>query len=270
MYNQTKGFTGAGNSVKPIALDKLNTIENVYLERCKILETTSRGPFFTAGLFIDQKGLVLLVQDYQDKLEARTNAAARPKVWNKIPGGVAERDAMFSQQMFLSMLEDQLMKMKYSTSLINQIMDVEEELTRNAAERGMILELIEETGFYPKKFSFGCDGYRYNRETTKNDLWQVYFIVDEVLSPNSKFESPIKEIRNAPKLVSLDADIMQMRLVVSYNNLIQNLGSWPHKVAAQKLLFKKSELFKAEGDNFLYGKYQLAAAVNIAAAVNVF
>lgn len=265
MQAQTKGHADGRNSAKkPIALDKLNTNFEEYIARCATVEKSSREPFFTAGLFIDQKGMVLLVQDYQDKAESRINANAKPKVWNKMPGGVADRDACFSQEMFLGALEDQLIKMKYRASLIRRIISLEEKLVRNAAERGLILELVEETGFYPKTFSFGCDGYRYNRNTFENDLWQVYFIVDEVLSPYSPdFNTGIKEIRNAPKAVSLDVDIMNMRLVVNYNKLIQELGSWPHKKAAQTLLMKKSQAFAQEGNQFLAQRYMFAGAIQV-------
>lgn len=219
MSVKNKNVSTTGNVGKLIALANLNSNYQEFLKRAEQAQA-ERKKFFAAGLFIDREGKALLVKDKQD--------GELTKVWYKMPGGVA--DGCFSKEMFLTNLYDQLIKMKYSSKMTDQIMKLEESKKRTAPEHGLILELLEETGFYPTNFGYGCDGYRYNRESFQHDLWQIYFQIHTLISPSSKdIKEGIKIIRKAPTAIALDRDILEMRATCDFRELIEKLGPFPQK-----------------------------------------
>jgi 8-oxo-dGTP pyrophosphatase MutT (NUDIX family) len=216
---------------KHVAFERFNTHYNEFVNR---LKTHQHKPFYSAGLFFDRKVNALLVKDNQD---------GGSKTWMKIPGGVSDQTMTFEN--FLQSLETELKKMKYSRALIGRIFDLEKDAEkkgrRNAAERTMILEFVEETGFYPVKFTYVADGYRYNKLSFKYDLWQVYFSVHAIISPSSEgTDDFIKEIRKMKTTVAIDVDVKDMRVAVVVEELSSVLGPATHKFAAKEICAKQA------------------------------
>ncbi len=213
------------------AMMQLNTDYLKFVERVDSL----KEPFFAAGLFFDANHDALLVLDNQD--------GGGDKIWHKIPGGVT--DKVFSSIDYLEALKTELEKMKYGTPMIERILKRESQNERrNSAERTMILEMVEETAYFPTEFHYVVDGYRYNWDTHQHDLWQVYFLVESVISPYSaNIDRGIMKIADVRTAKAIDADIQKMRVCIPVEKLIETLGSRPHKVATKIILSKRSDFF---------------------------
>jgi hypothetical protein len=210
----------------------------------KRAEQNGSQKMFAAGIFSDSRGKVLMVHDQQE-----TN-----KLWFKLPGGVPDSSCLNNQEHFIEELVRELKKMKYSESLITAIVLRENKLNKEkkrlVPEKSLILEMVEETGYYPMEFGYVCDGYRFNKNGGKFDLWQVYFTIQKVISPNSKnLESGICHISNVKTLESLDKDVKQMRVTVPFHEAIQKLGPLTHKEALT-VHFRKQERYFHANDNF--------------------
>ncbi len=198
---------------------------------------------FAAGIFLDQNQKLLMVKDQQEV----------NKLWLKLPGGVPDVECLRNQDCFIKELVKELVKMKYPKSLQNQILEHEKNQKRNGSEKGLILEMVEETGYYPIKFGYICDGYRYNKKETgpnKFNLWQVYFHVQSVISPNSKdINSVIRQITDVKTLEAIDLDVKKLRVKVDIENAVEKLGPDTHKEALT-FFFRKQERYYHANDSF--------------------
>lgn len=206
---------------------------------------------FAAGIFLDHKQKVLMVRDQQEL----------GKIWLKLPEGVPDINCLRDQDCFIQELVKELEKMKYPKSLQTQILEHEKTQKRNGPEKGLILEMVEETGYYPTRFGYVCDGYRYNVKETgpdKFNLYQVFFHIQSVISPNSKdINQIIKQITDVKTLEAIDQDVKDMRVKVDIENALEKLGPDTHKEALT-FFFKKQERYYHANDNFdLSKKYAM-------------
>lgn len=233
-------------SAKPhVTFEHENTSLEEYRNRCNGKTHLPVAPhrIFAAGMFIDEKGTVNLIVDNQDGKDI--------KIWKKIPGGNATQAAKYED--YLTALLELLKKAKYSARLIGQIMDREKKAKRTIPERTLVLEMVEETQFYPIEFSYGIDGFRYNTQSKKHDLWQVYFFVELVVSPYSEsLEKPIQQIAQVKTAKASDVDVTHMRYVVSVGEVLSALGPDTHKLAALMLFEKGAEMYKEKSKDTQY------------------
>jgi len=226
---------------RQVVFKDLNVSYNDYLKR--VAEHTTE--IYAGGLyfnFFNGRSDFLLVKDDQDGLNK--------KVWHKIPGGVSEGVA--NDAFYLYSLKTELEKMKYTKAIIGQILRIEESKikTRNIAERTLMLEFVEETGYFPTNFIYGMDAYRYNTTTLRHDLLQVYFSVTSIISPYSKsLEHPIQNIAQVRTAEAIDKDVQEMRVVVKIEDLIKTLGPKTHKEAAKILCGKQAHYWLKKSEN---------------------
>lgn len=216
------------------ALTLLNTNYKVFSER---LTKHGKKSLFAAGLAFDRKYNALLVYDDQDGMGT--------KIWHKIPGGVHE--SVFTNEHYLYALELELKNYKrYSNQLISSIIDRENKKEkageRNIANRTMILEIVEETKYFPVEFSYACDGFRFNKDSKQFDLWQTYFTIHCLISDNShSIEGCVKDFHKVRTAIASDKDVKIMRVIVPIEELIAKLGPSTHKVATECILNKQAE-----------------------------
>lgn len=221
-----------------------NTNENVLLER---LSKRGDQSLFAAALAFDRRHNGLLVLDNQDGLNV--------KIRNKIPGGVYKD--IFTTEQYLAALEFELRREKavkgtatrkpyplfLRQAIINNEMWEIKRGNRNLAMKSALLEFFEETGMWATKLIYVCDGFRYNTKTEKNDLLQVFFLAQSVISDNSTgLNDIIKNFRKVTVTKSSDPDILDMRVIISINDLISRLGYATHKIAAKEIIGKQSRL----------------------------
>ncbi len=221
--------------------EQFNTDFQTFQKRA---EKNGSEKMFAAGIFADNRGKVLMVHDQQE-----TN-----KLWFKLPGGVPDSFLLNDHQEFIEELVIELRKMKYSELLITAIVQRENKLSKEkkrlVPEKSLILEMVEETGYYPMEFGYVCDGYRFNKNGGKFDLWQVYFSIQKVISPNAKnLESAIRYISDVKTLESLDKDVKQMRVTVPFDEAIKKLGPLTHKEALA-IHFAKQERYFFKREEF--------------------
>lgn len=234
-----------------IGLKNPNSDYLVFLRR---IEDNKNKALYAAGLFVDiQNKQALLVLDKQDGKDEWARY--------KIPGGVAEN--VLTKEVFMDALQDELNKTKYPPSMVDKILKKEADQNRSTPERVMILEMVEETAYYPLEFRYGCDGYRYNRNTKDFDLWQVYFEILGVISPYSKdLQVPIRRISQV-SVQAIDPDVVNMRVAVSMNDVMKKLQLShvrnPHQDAVACIYNNKATHYYQNGDMELSKLFALAA-----------
>ncbi len=222
------------------AFMNVNTAEEEHLQR---LAKQDKNQIFAAGLFLDHKFNALLVLDNQD--------GHGRKIWHKIPGGTCPNDVS-KDSIYFDSLKKELVKMKYRNSIVEEILRQEEKKapSRSISQRVMILEMVEETGYFPTNFSFGMDGFRFNTISKEYDLLQVFYNVLSIISPNSKFlKEGIKNIAQVRTTEAIDLDVKDMRVTVSIEKLIEKLGPATHKEAAKKLCEKNAAYWLERSTN---------------------
>lgn len=236
------------STAKRVNLKEFNSNYQTFLERSKKHADQKN---FAAAIFLDKKQKILMVNDQQEI----------HKLWLKLPGGVPEVSCLQDQDCFIQELVKELEKMKYPKTLQAQILEFEKTKTRNSSEKGLILEMVEETGYYPTRFGYVCDGYRFNKNAVgpnKFTLWQVYFHVQEVISPNSKdIHSVIKVITDVKTLEAIDHDVKDMRVKVDIENAVEKLGPDTHKEALTFFFRKQENYYRAKNDFDFAKKYAM-------------
>lgn len=236
--------------IKKPTFEGFNTNYQMFRKRA---DENGSKKLFAAGIFTDLREKVLMVHDQQEL----------NKLWYKLPGGVPDSSCLNEHKDFVEELVKELRKMRYSELVISQIIERENLLDsqrrRLVPEKSLILEMVEETGFYPTEFGYTCDGFRYNRNSGKHDLWMVFFQIQKVISPNSKnLECTIRHVSNVKTLESLDKDVKEMRVVVPFADAIAKLGPATHKEALATHFRKQERYYHANDEFVLAQKYAMA------------
>jgi len=216
------------------ALLKLNTNFCEYQERVRELEHYEED-FYAGGIFADRD--LVNASGEVSFLTVRDNQDGSGKIWTKFPGGGYKY--VHNEKIYFEDLANQLHVAHFSKRMVDLIIEREKKLKRNVVEKTLVYEFIEETAYYPTSFTYCCDGKRYNTNITSQsyDYPMFFFEVKAVLSFTAKsLEEVIRRIVNVTSFNPGDPDIVKMREKVPVLSIVDNLGSLPHKKAAQIFL----------------------------------
>lgn len=202
-----------------------------------------KSQFYVAGWFIDQKQNVLMVSDRDFKYEING------KINTKAPGGRSDEYAFYDQR-YLETLKYVLEKAFFSKKEVKAIIE-RESVSRSPEERSLIVEMVEETGYYPFAFSESSFDFQFNRDSGKDDYKRSFFRITEMVErhPNpSAFKEPsdfffVKEITPLPGFRSTDKDVIDPRRALPLKQVCKDVFV-KHKVPLFNFIVKDPILYK--------------------------
>ncbi|PCI20686.1 hypothetical protein COB64_01820 [Candidatus Wolfebacteria bacterium] len=174
--------------------------------------------FFVAGWFKDKKNKILTVLDKDRYDEARVNC--------KGPGGRSDEYALYDQS-FINVLTELAEKAFFTGHEIDLIVKRERDLDKSSKERVLVIEWLEECGYYVYDYSLSSNDLVFNRITKKMDYPRFFFKVNKLVERNedkgANELSFVSEIKPLPEFIPSDPDITDPRHAIPLRETYEEL-----------------------------------------------
>lgn len=166
--------------------------------------------YSVTGIFTDINQRFLLIQEmFQDRKQS------------KFPGGKASiKDAEL--ETYLAAIENLLRKAGFSNDETHTILAHERKIERDSVSRTLVRELLEEVGYYPRKFV--CLGEPYEKPDRRpggGSYFQYVFEITELIAPRTGEITILPGVN--PGFQSSDQNVCNTQFVVPAHEIRQKV-----------------------------------------------